>query len=150
MADYNVWADIFDTWQSMADWVKAIAIVMPPVFAMGVLALLLCYRLALRRDPPRPVAFDLLEPQPDDPPASIDNTILEATTDLQHRLEEARRRLMPPDEPARSSLETRQKIEQIILEEYHRKSDSADALARVRRFLREEGGGLGDRPEVGD
>ncbi|MCF1493034.1 protein kinase [Agrobacterium vitis] len=141
MADYNVWADAFDTWQSMADWVKAIAIVMPPVFAMGVLALLLRYRLALRRDLPRTVAFDLLEPQPDDPPASIDITILEATTDLQHRLEEARRRLMPPDEPARSSLETRQKIEQIILEEYHRKSDPADALARVRRFLREEGGG---------
>ncbi|MUO87432.1 protein kinase, partial [Agrobacterium vitis] len=147
MADYNVWADIFDTWQSMADWVKAIAIVMPPVFAMGVLALLLRYRLALRRDPPRPVAFDLLEPQPDDPPASIDITILEATTDLQPRLEEARRRLMPPDDPARSNLETRQKIEQIILEEYHRKSDPADALARVRRFLREEGDGS---REVGD
>ncbi|MGV1828848.1 protein kinase [Agrobacterium vitis] len=150
MADYNVWADAFDTWQSMADWVKAIAIIMPPVFAMGVQALLLRYRLALRRDPPRPVAFDLLEPQPDDPPASIDNTILEATTDLQHRLEEARRRLMPPDEPTRSSQETRQKIEQIILEEYHRKSDPADALARVRRFLREEGGGQRERPEVGD
>ncbi|MGV2107888.1 protein kinase [Agrobacterium vitis] len=150
MADYNVWADAFDTWQSMADWVKAIAIVMPPVFAMGVLALLLRYRLALRRDPPRPVTFDLLEPQPDDPPASIDNTILEATTDLQHRLEEARRRLMPPDEPARGSLETRQKIEQIILEEYHRKSDPADALARVRRFLSEEGEGQRGRPDAGD
>ncbi|MCF1482618.1 MULTISPECIES: protein kinase [Rhizobium/Agrobacterium group] len=150
MADYNVWADAFDTWQSMADWVKAIAIVMPPVFAMGVLALLLRYRLALRRDRPRPVAFDLLEPQPDDPPASIDNTILEATTDLQYRLEEARRRLMPPNEPARSNQETRKKIEQIILEEYHRKSDPADALSRVRRFLREEGGGQRGRPEVED
>ncbi|MUZ95804.1 protein kinase [Agrobacterium vitis] len=150
MADYNVWADIFDTWQSMADWVKALAIITPPVFAMGVLALLLRYRLALRRDSPRPVAFDLLEPQPDDPPASIDITILEATTDLQHRLEEARRRLIPPDDPARSNLETRQKIEQIILEEYHRKSDPADALARVRRFVREEGGGERGRPEVED
>lgn len=102
---------------------------------------------ALRRDLPRPVTFDLLEPQPDDPPASIDITILEAATDLQHRLEEARRRLMPPGEPARSSQETRQKIEQIILEEYHRKSDPADALARVRRFLSEQGGG---EREAGD
>ncbi|WP_197435341.1 hypothetical protein [Agrobacterium vitis] len=80
----------------------------------------------------------------------IESTITESATNLQHRLEEARHRLMPPDDPARSNLETRQKIEQIILEEYRRQSNPADALARVRRFLREEGDGLGDRPEVGD
>ncbi|WP_429923926.1 protein kinase [Agrobacterium vitis] len=139
MADYNVWADAFDTWQSMADWVKAIAIVMPPVFAMGVLALLLRYRLALRRDLPRPVAFDLLEPQPDDPPASIDNTILEATTDLQHRLEEARRRLMP-DRSVQQRAEVRERIEEIIREEFYRGTEPGEALERVRAFLRGEGG----------
>ncbi|WP_272950769.1 hypothetical protein V6582_15340 [Agrobacterium vitis] len=44
MADYNVWADLFDTWQSTSDWVKALIIVVPPAFVATMLALLLRYR----------------------------------------------------------------------------------------------------------
>ncbi|MGQ4812828.1 hypothetical protein [Agrobacterium vitis] len=52
MADYNVWADLFDTWQSTSDWVKALVIVVPPVFVATVLALLLHYRQKVREDGP--------------------------------------------------------------------------------------------------
>ncbi|WP_234891041.1 hypothetical protein [Agrobacterium vitis] len=60
MADYNVWADLFRTWQSTSDWIKAVAIVTPPAFAMGALALLLRYRLAAQQNLSR--TYHLLEP----------------------------------------------------------------------------------------
>ena len=47
MEDYNFWQDLFDTYQSTADWIKALWIVSVPTFALGVLALFLHYRLAL-------------------------------------------------------------------------------------------------------
>ncbi|MUZ59454.1 protein kinase [Agrobacterium vitis] len=155
MADYNVWADLFRTWQSTSDWIKAVAIVTPPAFAMGALALLLRYRLAVHQDLPRP--YHLLEaPQhPAQPSEMIDSTAIDAANDLQNRLEEARRTLMQQgrslaERSQQSDPETRQQIEQIILEEYHRKSDPAEALARVRQFVTDQRRSRDHRPEVGD
>lgn len=139
MADYNVWADLFDTWQSMADWVKALAILTPPTSATAMLALLLQYRLAARRETPRPVPADLL-PLPADPPVPIETDILDADRDLQFRLEEARQRLLPSSRSALDRAEVRDRIEEIIREEFYRGSEPGEALERVRAFLRGENG----------
>jgi hypothetical protein len=40
MDNYNVWADLFDTYQSTADWLKALWIVATPAFVLGVIAVL--------------------------------------------------------------------------------------------------------------
>lgn len=155
MADYNVWADLFRTWQSTSDWIKAVAIVTPPAFAMGALALLLRYRLAAYQDLPR--NYNLLEPPQHSaqPPEMIDTTAIDAATDLQNRLEEARRTLMQQGrslagKAEHKNSETRQQIEQIILEEYHRKSDPADALARVRQFVIDQRRSQDHRSEAED
>ncbi|BCH61823.1 hypothetical protein RvVAR0630_44470 [Agrobacterium vitis] len=141
MADYNLWADLFDTWQSSSDWIKALVIVTPPVFAISVLALLLRHR---RERPGTPPEVAIYQPpqRPEDSAEIVDVTILDAATNLQTRIEEARNALLPqnrtlPDSEELGRRTIRQQIEQIILEEYHRQSDPADALERVRQFLRQ-------------
>ncbi len=47
MTEYNFWADLFDAYQSTADWIKALWIVSVPVFVLGLVALILRYRLAI-------------------------------------------------------------------------------------------------------
>jgi len=47
--DYNLWQDAFDTYQSLSDWVKIAWLVVPPAFVLGLLALVLHYRLAAKR-----------------------------------------------------------------------------------------------------
>ncbi len=37
MEDYNFWADLLDTFQSSAEWVKALWIVVPPGFVLGLI-----------------------------------------------------------------------------------------------------------------
>ena len=51
MEDYNFWQDLFDTYQSTADWIKALWIVAVPAFALGLLALIFQYRLASKQAP---------------------------------------------------------------------------------------------------
>jgi len=49
MEDYNFWKDFFDTYQSFPDWMKALWLVVPPAFALGLLALAMRYRVALKQ-----------------------------------------------------------------------------------------------------
>jgi len=49
MESYNVWQDAFDTYQSLPDAVKLAWVIMPPAFLLGLLALVLHYRLATKR-----------------------------------------------------------------------------------------------------
>ncbi|MUO78058.1 protein kinase [Agrobacterium vitis] len=148
MADYNVWADLFYTWQSTSDWVKALVIVVPPVFVATVLALVLRYRQKTGEDGPVPSGDHLSPPQhfqlrPEDMPEpgdEMDHMLLDAATNLQHRLEDARRLLNPQESSVADGAdlgrsEVRQQITQIILEEYHRGSDPGVALRRGREFL---------------
>lgn len=51
MPEYNFWADLFDTYQSTADWIKALWIVAVPGFLLGLIALVFQYRLASRQAP---------------------------------------------------------------------------------------------------
>lgn len=152
MADYNVWADLFDTWQSTSDWVKALMILVPPVFVAAVLALLLRYRQKTRKDGPvHSEIYHLSSPQqfqrrPEDMPVTgdmIDRILLDATANFQYRLEDAHRSLAPQERSGEDlgKAEIRQQISQIILEEYRRGSDPEIALRRVRQFL-------DDRPEA--
>ena len=55
MDDYNFWADLFDTYQSTADWIKALWLIVPSAFLLGLIALILRYRIASRQaqTPPR-------------------------------------------------------------------------------------------------
>jgi hypothetical protein len=54
MDDYNFWSDLLDTWQSTADWIKALAILAPQASALAALALVLRHRRARRRAEPLP------------------------------------------------------------------------------------------------
>lgn len=51
MPEYNFWADLFDTYQSTADWIKALWIVAVPGFLLGLIALIFQYRLASKQAP---------------------------------------------------------------------------------------------------
>ncbi len=46
MEDYNFWADLLDTFQSSADWIKALWLLIPPAF---VLALIWLFRRRVAR-----------------------------------------------------------------------------------------------------
>ena len=48
MEDYNFWQDFFDTYQSLSDVVKALWLLVPPAFLLGLVALLLRHRVAQR------------------------------------------------------------------------------------------------------
>ncbi|WP_234889585.1 hypothetical protein V6582_15345 [Agrobacterium vitis] len=75
-----------------------------------------------------------------DPGDKMDHLLLDAATNLQHRLEDARRSLHPQESSLADGADLgrsdiRQQITQIILEEYHRGSDPGVALRRGREFL---------------
>ncbi len=47
--DYNFWKDFFDTYQSLSDWMKFAWLAILPTFALGLIALILRYRLMFKR-----------------------------------------------------------------------------------------------------
>lgn len=49
MENYNFWQDFFDTYQSLSDLMKFAWLVVPPAFLLGLLALVMRYRLAAKR-----------------------------------------------------------------------------------------------------
>lgn len=49
MEDYNFWQDFFDTYQSLPDWMKALWLIVPPAFLLGLIALIMRYRIASRQ-----------------------------------------------------------------------------------------------------
>jgi len=49
MENYNFWQDFFDTYQSLSDWMKFVWLVAPLAFALGLVALILRYRLNSKR-----------------------------------------------------------------------------------------------------
>ena len=48
MDDYNFWQDFFDTYQSLSDGTKALWLIVPATFLLGLIALMLRYRVAVR------------------------------------------------------------------------------------------------------
>ena len=49
MTDYNFWQDLFDTYQSLSDWLKILWLIVPPAFVLGLVALTLRFRIESRR-----------------------------------------------------------------------------------------------------
>ena len=49
MEDYNFWQDFFDTYQSLSDGTKALWLIVPPGFLLGLVALVMRYRVAVRQ-----------------------------------------------------------------------------------------------------
>ncbi len=49
MDDYNFWRNVFDTYQSLSDWMTFAWLALPPIFLLGLCAVLLHYRLASGR-----------------------------------------------------------------------------------------------------
>ncbi|MEW7009424.1 hypothetical protein [Lentilitoribacter sp. EG35] len=45
MEDYNFWQDLFDTYQSLPDWMKFAWLIIPPSFLLGLIAMVMRYRL---------------------------------------------------------------------------------------------------------
>ena len=48
MDDYNFWQDFFDTYQSLSNWTKALWLIVPPAFVLGLMALILRHRVAVK------------------------------------------------------------------------------------------------------
>jgi len=46
---YNVWQDLFDTYQSLPDWIKFAWLVVPPLFVLGLMALMMRFGIEHRR-----------------------------------------------------------------------------------------------------
>ena len=46
MEHYNFWQDLFDTYQSLSDWMKFAWLVVPPAFLLGFAAMVMRYRLS--------------------------------------------------------------------------------------------------------
>jgi hypothetical protein len=49
MEPYNFWQDFFDTYQSLSDWIKALWLIVPPVFILGLTALVMRFRIDSKR-----------------------------------------------------------------------------------------------------
>ena len=49
MDDYNFWQDFFDTYQSLSNGTKALWLIVPPAFLLGLMALILRHRVAVRQ-----------------------------------------------------------------------------------------------------
>ncbi|MEP1206543.1 MAG: hypothetical protein ABJM29_03045 [Rhizobiaceae bacterium] len=48
MDDHNFWQDLFDTYQSLSDWMKFAWLIVPPTFLLSLQALLIRYWLACK------------------------------------------------------------------------------------------------------
>ena len=49
MDNYNFWQDLFDTYQSLSDWLKILWLIVPPAFVLGLVALTLRFRIESRK-----------------------------------------------------------------------------------------------------
>lgn len=49
MNDYNFWQDLFDTYQSLSDWLKILWLIVPPAFVLGLAALTMRFRIESRK-----------------------------------------------------------------------------------------------------
>ena len=49
MEHYNFWQDFFDTYQSLSEWMKTLWLVVPSAFLLGLIALILRYRIVCKR-----------------------------------------------------------------------------------------------------
>ncbi|WP_288191729.1 hypothetical protein [uncultured Phyllobacterium sp.] len=49
MDNYNFWSDLLDTFQSSPDWIKALRLLIPPAFVLGLVALTLRFRIESRK-----------------------------------------------------------------------------------------------------
>lgn len=49
MDNYNFWADFLDTFQSSPDWIKALWLLIPPGFLLGLIAMMMRFRLTAKQ-----------------------------------------------------------------------------------------------------
>ncbi len=49
MEPYNIWADLFDTYQSLSDGLKLLWLIVPPAFVIGLVAVVLRLRVDLKQ-----------------------------------------------------------------------------------------------------
>ena len=49
MQDYNFWADLLDTYQSLSIWIKTLWLIVPPTFLLVMLTIILRHKIAYRR-----------------------------------------------------------------------------------------------------
>ncbi len=49
MENYNFWQDLLDTYQSLPNLIKVLWILVPPLFILGLVALILFYKNTIKR-----------------------------------------------------------------------------------------------------
>lgn len=49
MQEYNFWADVLDTYQSLSDWVKALWLLVPPVFLLALSVIISRHKIAYKK-----------------------------------------------------------------------------------------------------
>ena len=49
MENYSFWSDFFDTYQSLSDFMKILWVVVPPLFVLGLVAIILFYKNTIKR-----------------------------------------------------------------------------------------------------
>ena len=49
MEDYNFWADLLDTYQSLSDWVKALWLLVPPGFLLALSVIISRHKIAYKK-----------------------------------------------------------------------------------------------------
>ncbi|MBL4598300.1 MAG: hypothetical protein JKX93_04950 [Rhizobiaceae bacterium] len=49
MQEYNFWADLLDTYQSLSDWVKALWLLVPPGFLLALSVIISKHKIAYKK-----------------------------------------------------------------------------------------------------
>lgn len=49
MDNYNFWQDFFDTYQSLSDWMKALWLIIPPTFVLGLVVLVMRFKIGSKQ-----------------------------------------------------------------------------------------------------
>lgn len=127
MGDYIFWADLFETWKSSSDWIKALLIITPPAFGLGALALILHHRARMRTEPVLSGLYQWmregkqpLAPQNARKLPQNSISVLHAETFEPQKTDDE---------------ESRALARKIIAEEYRRGRPPGETLERVRQFL---------------
>ncbi len=47
--EYSFWRDFFDTYQSLSNFMKMLWVVVPPLFILGLVALILFYKNTIKK-----------------------------------------------------------------------------------------------------
>lgn len=66
MNEYNFWRDLLDTFQSSTDWIKALWLIIPPLFLLALFRMAMRFRLSRLKAIQKPVSVPIYPARTDD------------------------------------------------------------------------------------